>query len=71
MNPQDLANFQDALERALNVIAYFKGTLTPREKLVLELGLRSAHAEEALATGETERAREHFTHVVQIAQQLV
>ena len=52
------------------ILGRFQATLTPRERLVMEIGLRGAHLEEALAHGELGRAKEHEMAAVKIAQQL-
>jgi hypothetical protein len=66
----DIADFQRALDRVVSIIGRFNNSLTPREKLILQLGLRGAHLEEALAHGETQRAADHERAAVTIAQAL-
>jgi hypothetical protein len=48
----------------------FKASLNLRDRLILEVGLRSAHLEEALAQGEAERARSHLLRLLQVVQKL-
>lgn len=70
ITPADVAIFQRSLERAVAVVRKFNSTLTPREKLVLQLGLRASHLEEALAQGDQDRAAAHAKALVTIAQAL-
>lgn len=68
--PEDVAIFQRSLSRAVAVMQRFNATLSPREKLILQLGLRASHLEEALAAGDQLRAAAHAKGLVAIAQGL-
>jgi hypothetical protein len=68
--PQDVAIFQRSFERAVLVMRKFLVSLSPREKLILQLGLRASHLEEALAAGDQQRAAAHAQGLVTIAQAL-
>jgi hypothetical protein len=67
---QDVAIFEKSLARAIAVAKRFNATLSPREKLILQLGLRASHLEEALAAGDQDRAAAHAKGLVTIAQAL-
>lgn len=66
--PRDVAIFQQSFERAVAVMRRFLVSLSPREKLILQLGLRASHLEEALAAGDQLRAAAHAQALVTIAQ---
>jgi hypothetical protein len=68
--PADVAVFQQGFDRAVAVMRKFLVSLTPREKLILQLGLRASHLEEALAAGDQARAAAHAKGLVTIAQAL-
>ena len=68
--PADVAIFQTSFTRAIAVARKFLVSLTPREKLILQLGLRASHLEEALAAGDQQRAAAHAQGLVTIAQAL-
>lgn len=50
--------------------ATIRDGLTEREKLAFQAGLRAAHAEEALAQGDIQRAEAHFSHLLQLGKRL-
>jgi hypothetical protein len=56
-----------AVERVFQALAHFRAHLSPREHLVLELGLRRAHTDEARKTRELTRAAEHELRAIQLA----
>ncbi len=64
----DVAIFERSLSRAIAVMQRFNASLTPREKLILQAGLRASHLEEALAAGDQDRAAAHAKGLVAIAQ---
>jgi hypothetical protein len=64
----DLDEFQRAFERVLQALAHFQAEMSDRDRLYLELGLRSAHIEEAMAHGELARAKEHFEKMMALAR---
>ncbi len=65
------ALFDQSFARAVAVAnRYLPAGLTPREKLVVQLGLHGAHLEEALAAGDQRRASAHAAALVTIAQAL-
>jgi hypothetical protein len=66
----DVAMFQRSFERAVTIARKFLVSLSPREKLIMQLGLRSSHLEEALAAGDQLRAAAHAKAIVTIAQAL-
>jgi len=66
----DVAIFERSLSRAIAVARRFNATLSPREKLILQLGLRASHLEEALAAGDQDRAAAHAKGLVTIAEAL-
>jgi hypothetical protein len=68
--PYDVDIFQRSFERAVTVARRFIVSLTPREKLILQLGLRASHLEEAMASGDQQRAAAHAQALVTIAQAL-
>jgi hypothetical protein len=70
LTPADVATFQRSFNRAVAVMRRFLVSLTPREKLILQLGLRASHLEEAMAAGDQERAAAHAKGLVTIAQAL-
>jgi hypothetical protein len=70
LTPADVAIFQRSFERAIAVARRFLVSLSPREKLILQLGLRASHLEEALAAGDQQRAAAHAQGVVTLAQAL-
>ncbi len=68
--PADVEIFSRSFARAVMVAQRFQATLSPREKLILQLGLRASHLEEALAAGDQLRAAAHAKGLVTIAQAL-
>jgi hypothetical protein len=70
LSPDDVAMFQRSFLRAVSVARRFLVSLSPREKLILQLGLRASHLEEAMAAGDQERAAAHAKGVMTIAQAL-
>jgi len=71
LSQQDLEAFQSAFDRAIEVLKKFKTSISERDKIILEIGLRSSHIEEALAGGELDRAQAHFKRLDEAAQRLV
>lgn len=63
--------FERGFYRVLEIVTRFRDSLGPRDQLVLALGLRSSHIEEALAHLELDRAQAHFEKLMEIARQLV
>ena len=64
----DVAIFERSFSRVMSVMQRFQASLTPREKLILQAGMRASHLEEALAAGDQRRAAAHATGLVTIAQ---
>ncbi len=71
LSQQDLDAFERGFHRVLQIVTRFRSSLGPRDQLVLALGLRSSHIEEALAHWELDRAQAHFEKLMEIARQLV
>ena len=71
LTSQDLSEFQRAFDRSIEVLKKFRTSISSRDRLILEIGLRSSHIEEALASGDLERAQAHFHRLIKAAQQLV
>jgi hypothetical protein len=45
--------------------------MSARDRQFYEMGLRAAHMEEALATGEVERGEEHFKKLLEVASRIL
>lgn len=56
----------DALGTLIETTRAFSQTLTPREALVLQLGLAASHLEESLAHGNWKRAEAHAENVAKL-----
>jgi hypothetical protein len=61
---------EECFRRLAGDVARLQGSLTPRERLALQAGLRAAHAEEALLAGDARRASAHFEVASRIARAL-
>ena len=57
---------EGALLEILNAVKAFGSTLSPREKIVLEIGLTASHMEESLAHGDWKRAEAHMGRLVEL-----
>jgi hypothetical protein len=64
LSPAELDEFSRSFERVIELMRRFQKRLTPRELLVLQMGMRASHVEEALAHGDSERARAHLAMLV-------
>jgi hypothetical protein len=54
---------QTSLDRILKIMDQLRVQMTPRDRFFLELGLHASHTEEALARGDTARARAHIDSI--------
>lgn len=61
---------QECFDHLMGTLQQFYVSLTPRERLAFQAGLRASHIEEALAHGEIDRARSHFTGLVNLINRL-
>jgi len=62
--------FARAMRRIMDGLEQFKRTLAPRDFLMLQMGMRASHIEEALSQGDTDRARFHLEHLLALIQRL-
>jgi len=62
-----VGGFLRTAQTLLDYIRRFKKTLSPRDVLLLQIGMRASHIEEALAVGDVDRAK---AHLVQLAEQV-
>jgi hypothetical protein len=62
--------FVCAMQRVMAGIAQFKKMLSPRDMLMLQIGMRASHIEEALSQGDTTRAEGHLRHLTELVQNL-
>jgi hypothetical protein len=60
--------FQAAFQRVIDTLGKFARNLTPHEQLILEMGMRSSHIEEAIAHGESERASSHLRELAKLGK---
>jgi hypothetical protein len=58
-----------ALMEVLKSVKAFGQALTPRERLILEIGLKASHMEESLASGDWKRAEAHMHGLVDLFEQ--
>jgi hypothetical protein len=58
-----------AFDEMLRNIKAFGDSLTPREKLILEIGLKASHVEESAASGDWKRAEAHMDRLVKLLEQ--
>jgi hypothetical protein len=63
-------DFQKAFETLVTWLETMQASFSEREKTIFQIGLRLSHAEEAVAHGETDRAREHWKKIVELSAQL-
>ena len=63
-------NLKHCFGQLSDAIARVQRQLTPRERLIMNLGLRASHAEEALMQADTSRAKSHFLAMVGLAERL-
>lgn len=66
----DLDRFTSAFSYVVDQIKRFKKTLSARELLILQVGMRACHAEEAAALGDAERAKAHVNELAKLIAQL-
>lgn len=64
------SDLADAFAVIARSVADFGATLSPRDALLVKIGLRAAHAEEALALEEPDRARSHFDRMLELVREL-
>lgn len=60
----------DAFNLILDGLVKYKKSLSPRELTIMQIGMRSSHLEEALASGEFDRARSHYKAILELTQKL-
>jgi hypothetical protein len=61
---------QQCLTDTLQALKTFAGTLTPRERDILQLGLVASHLEESAAHGDWKRAEAHAEALVKVLERL-
>jgi len=59
-----------ALRDALGIVEAFTRNLTPREAMILRLGLAASHMEESVARGDWTRAEAHAENISKLFDQL-
>ena len=62
--------FTRASNRLMGVIGRFGRTLSKRDVLMLQIGMRASHIEEALAQGDVSRANGHLMMLQSLVSQL-
>jgi len=60
MTPNEIAWFEHALGYVSDFMMRFQTGLSPRERLIASISLHAAHAEEAIAAGDSARAHAHI-----------
>jgi hypothetical protein len=58
------AEFERSGQRLLQYMKQFKKTLSRRDMRMIRIGMRASHIEEALSTGDTERANSHLKQMI-------
>ena len=66
----DLQSFRQNSNAILDLLARYQAKLSPRDIAMLHLGMRASHIEEAVASGEIDRARSHLKNVLDLLQNL-
>jgi hypothetical protein len=66
LEPDELAEFQRSFTRVIEILSRFQKRLTPRDVVLLKIGLRASHIEEAMTSGDHERARAHLSALVEM-----
>ena len=67
----DIDEFRRAFDRSIEILKKFRTSISARDRIILEIGLRSSHIEEALAGGELDRAQSHMKRLTEAATRLV
>lgn len=62
--------FRVAITELIETIKDLGRALSPREKLILELGLKASHMEESMASGDWKRAEAHADGLVELLKKL-
>ncbi len=62
--------FERAANVILRAIGDLKNRLSPRDLVMMQIGMRASHIEEALAQGEVDRARGHVQKLVELARRI-
>jgi len=65
-----IAGIADDMRSMAELSQRVRKALSTRERVVMEVGLRMAHAEEAIATGDAARAKAHGEALEQLLEQL-
>ena len=60
----------ETFDKLMRYIERFKKKLSDRDMLMMQIGMRACHIEEALAQGDTDRARSHVRQLVLILKRV-
>lgn len=71
LTPQEADEFHRSLGRVMDLLIRFQKRLTPRELVVLKIGLRASHIEESLMVGDQARAKAHLEALVRMAREAI
>ena len=63
---QQTSEFSRAAKRILYLIDKFKQQLSRRDFLMMQIGMRASHIEEALSQGDTNRAQGHLDKLTKL-----
>ena len=58
--------FAQAAGVILRLIGELRRQLSPRDLVMMQIGMRASHVEEALAQGDVDRARGHVKKIVEL-----
>jgi hypothetical protein len=70
LGDEEAARFRVLLDGVLRAVERFSKSLTPRELVILRLGLTASHLEESIAHGDWKRADAHADSAAQLVRQL-
>jgi hypothetical protein len=71
LSSQEIDDARSAGKTFLQLMGKVRRNMSSKDRAYYELGLRAAHLEEALATGEVGRAEEHWKRLLEIASRLL
>jgi hypothetical protein len=71
LSPEDVQEARRAGTLFVALMKKVRAGMNPRDRAFYEMGLRAAHMEEAMATGEFERGEQHFKKLLLVASHIL
>ena len=71
LSPEEVDEAKRSGHLFVQIMKKVRAGMSSRDRAFYQMGLRAAHMEEGLATGEVERAEEHFKKLLEIASHIL